>query len=44
MGKITEIYPEKREEDKAEMLHHAARLFELEEILSNLFYQKIIEE
>lgn len=34
----------KKEEEKAEMLYQAARLFELEEILSNLFYQKIMEK
>jgi len=43
LRKITEICPTK-EEDKTEMLYQAARLFELEEILSHLFYQKIIEE
>lgn len=44
LGKITEICPGKIEEEKAEMLYQTARLFELEEILSNLFYQKIMEK
>ena len=39
LGKIIELCPEKKEEDKTEMLYQAARLFELQDLLSDLFYK-----
>jgi hypothetical protein len=44
LGKIIELCPEKKEEDKTEMLYQAARLFELEEILSDIFYKELMKE
>ena len=44
LGKIIELYPEKKEEDKIAMLYQAARLFELEEILSDIFYKELMKE
>lgn len=44
LTKIIEIFPEKKEEDKTEMLYHAARLFELDEILLVLFCEELMKE
>lgn len=44
LGKIVERCPEKKEEDKTVMLYQAARLFELEEILSDMFYKELLKE
>ena len=44
LGKIIELCPEKKEEDKTAMLYQAARLFELEEILSDIFYKELMKE
>lgn len=44
LKKIVEICLEKQEEDKAEMLYQSARLFELEEILSDMFYKELLKE
>ncbi len=44
LTKIVEISPEKREEDKTEMLYQAARLFELQDLLSDLFYMEVMKE
>ncbi len=44
LGKIIELCPEKKEEDKAKILYQAAKLFELEEILSDLFYKQVIKD
>lgn len=43
LGKIIELCPEKKE-DKAELMFQASRLFELEEILSDLFYRELMKE
>ena len=43
LGKIIEICPEKKEEDKTEMLYQAARLFELQDLLSDLFYKEVMK-
>lgn len=44
LTKIIEIFPEKKEEDKTEMLYQAARLFELDEILLVLFCEELMKE
>lgn len=44
LRKIVEISPEKKEEDKTEMLYQAARLFELDEILLVLFCEELMKE
>jgi|InofroStandDraft_1065614.scaffolds.fasta_scaffold14074_1 hypothetical protein len=44
LTKIVKISPEKREEDKTKILYQAARLFELEEILSDIFYKELMKE
>ena len=44
LTKIVEISPEKKEEDKTEMLYQAARLFELDEILLVLFCEELMKE
>ena len=44
LRKIVEICPERKEEDKIEMLYQAARLFELEEILSDIFCKELMKE
>lgn len=44
LGKIIELCPEKKEEDKTEMLYQAARLFELQDLLSDLFYKEVMKD
>lgn len=44
LGKIIELCPEKKEEDKTEMLYQAARLFELQDLLSDLFYKEVTKD
>lgn len=44
LTKIIEIFPDKKEEDKTEMLYQAARLFELDEILLVLFCEELMKE
>ena len=44
LGKIIELCPEKKEEDKTEMLYQAARLFELKDLLSDLFYKEVTKD
>lgn len=44
LTKIVEISPEKKEEDKTEMLYQSARLFELDEILLVLFCEELMKE
>lgn len=44
LTKIVEISPEKKEEDKTELLYQAARLFELDEILLVLFCEELMKE
>ena len=44
LGKIIELCLEKKEEDKTEMLYQAARLFELQDLLSDLFYKEIMKD
>ena len=44
LTKIIEISPEKKEEDKTEMLYQAARLFELQDLLSDLFYKEVMKD
>lgn len=44
LGKIVEKCPEKKEEDKTVMMYQAAKLFELQELLSDLFYMEVIKD
>ena len=44
LGKIIELCPAKKEEDKTEMLYQAARLFELQDLLSDLFYKEVTKD
>lgn len=44
LGKIIELCPEKKEKDKTEMLYQAARLFELQDLLSDLFYKEVTKD
>ena len=44
LGKIIELCPEKKEEDKTEMLYQAARLFELQDLLSDLFCMEVMKD
>ena len=44
LGKIIELCPEKKEEDNIAMMYQATRLFELEEILSDMFYKELLKE
>ena len=44
LGKIIELCPEKKEEDKTEMLYQAARLFELQDLLSDLVYKEVTKD
>ena len=44
LGKIIELCPEKKEEDKTEMLYQATRLFELQDLLSDLFYKEVTKD
>ena len=44
LGKIVEKCPEKKEEDKTAMMYQAAKLFELQELLSDLFYMEVIKD
>ena len=44
LEKIIELCPEKKEEDKTEMLYQAARLFELQDLLSDLFYKEVTKD
>lgn len=44
LGKIVEKYPKKKEEDKTAMMYQAAKLFELQELLSDLFYMEVIKD
>lgn len=44
LTKIVKISPEKREEDKTEMLYQAARLFKLQDLLSDLFYKEVTKD
>ena len=44
LTKIIEIFPEKKEEDKTEMLYQAARLFELQDLLSDLFCMEVMKD
>lgn len=44
LGKIIELCPERKEEDNIAMMYQAARLFELEEILSDMFYKELLKE
>ena len=44
LGKIIELCPEKKEEDKTEMLYQATRLFELQDLLSDLFCMEVMKD
>ena len=43
LTKLIELYPEKTDEDKTSIMYQCARLFEIDEILFDLFYKKLIE-
>ena len=44
LTKIIEIYPDRKEEDKTAMMYQAAKLFELQELLSDLFYMEVMKD
>lgn len=44
LEKIVEKCPEKKEEDKTAMMYQAAKLFELQELLSDLFYMEVTKD
>ena len=44
LEKIVEKCPEKKEDDKTAMMYQAAKLFELQELLSDLFYMEVIKD
>lgn len=43
LTKLIELYPEKTNENKTSIMYQGARLFEIDEILFDLFYKKLIE-
>lgn len=44
LEKLVALYPEKTYADKTAMIYHAARLFELQDLLSDLFCMEIMED
>lgn len=44
LEKIVEKCPEKKEEDKTAMMYQADKLFELQELLSDLFYMEVTKD
>ena len=44
LEKIVEKCPEKKEDDKTAMMYQAAKLFELQELLSDLFYMEVTKD
>ncbi len=43
LTKLIELYPERYDEDKTSIMYQSARLFEIDEILFDLFYKELIE-
>ncbi len=43
LTKLIELYPEKCDEYKTAIMYQGARLFEIDEILFDLFYKELIE-
>lgn len=43
LTKLIELYPEKTDEDKTSIMYQCARLFEIEEILFDLFYKELMQ-
>lgn len=43
LTKLIELYPEKCDEDKTSIMYQSARLFEIDEVLFDLFYNELIE-
>lgn len=43
LTKLIELYPEKTDKDKTSIIYQGARLFEIDEILFDLFYKELIE-
>lgn len=44
LTKLIELYPERYDEDKTSIMYQSARLFEIDEILFDLFYKELIEQ
>lgn len=44
LTKIIEIYPDRKEEDKTAMMYQASMLFELQDLLSDLFYKEVMKD
>lgn len=44
LKKIITLYPEKTDADKTTIMYQAARLFELQDLLSDLFYMEIMKD
>lgn len=44
LEKLVALYPEKTDADKTAMMYHAARLFELQDLLSDLFCMEVMKE
>ena len=43
LKKLIELYPEKCDEDKTSIMYQSARLFEIDEVLFDLFYNELME-
>lgn len=43
LEQLIKLYPEKTDKDKTSIMYHGARLFEIDEILFDLFYKELIE-
>lgn len=44
LKKIIALYPEKNNEDKTAMIYQVSRLFELQDLLSDLFYKEVMKD
>ena len=44
LEKLVALYPEKTDADKTAMMYHTARLFELQDLLSDLFCMEVMKE
>lgn len=44
LKKIIALYPEKNNEDKTAMIYQASMLFELQDLLSDLFYKEVMKD
>lgn len=43
LTKLIELYPKKTDEDKTSIMYQGARLFEIDEILFDLFYKELMQ-